>query len=44
MSEKMDLIKGAVQIASNDQQDEMISSYNEGFFIGEALGDDEKIN
>lgn len=44
MSEKMDLIKGAVQMASNDKQDEMMSSYNEGFFIGEAMGDDEKIN
>lgn len=43
MSEKMDLIKGAVQASNNDKLDNM-TSYNEGIFIGEALGDDEKIN
>lgn len=43
MSEKMDLIKGAVQTSNNDKLDNM-TSYNEGIFIGEALGDDEKIN
>lgn len=43
MSEKMDLIKGAVQASNNDKLDNM-TSYNEGIFIGEALSDDEKIN
>lgn len=43
MSEKMNLIKGAVQASNNDKLDNM-TSYNEGIFIGEALGDDEKIN
>ena len=42
MSEKLDLIRSAVQPANNKQDVEMSS--NEFFFIGEAMGDDEKIN
>ncbi len=43
MSEKMDLIKGAVQPAYHNRQDGVGPS-NVGDFIGEALGEDEKIN
>ena len=43
MSEKMDLIKGFVQTTNQDSPNN-ISLSNVGDFIGEALGDDEKIN
>ena len=43
MSEKMNLIKGTVQPVYQNKQDNVESS-NVGDFIGEALGDDEKIN
>lgn len=43
MSEKIDLIKGAVQTPYQNNSNNMKLS-NVGDFIGEALGDDEKIN
>ena len=43
MSEKINLIKGAVQPVYHDKPNTM-ESINMGDFIGEALGDDEKIN
>ena len=43
MNEKIDLIKGTVQAVNTVTTDDMELS-NAGDFIGEALGNDEKIN